>query len=75
MTDDEVRDSMYEGIRLAQDLCYCRDWDLFLPMEYKQDPFGRKPERVLNNLAAAVPQFDEDNHIEELEMIEDFVNF
>lgn len=39
--DERIRDSMYEGIRLAQDLCYCRDWGNFKPVDMKDDPFGR----------------------------------
>lgn len=38
---DQVKDSMYEGIRMAQDLCFCREWDDYKPEEYKPDPFGR----------------------------------
>jgi hypothetical protein len=40
--DDAIRDSMYEGIRLAQDICYCRDWGLFQPVTPEMDPFGRE---------------------------------
>lgn len=39
--DDRVRSAMYEGIRIAQDLCYCRDWSIFQPVEEVLDPFGR----------------------------------
>lgn len=41
-TISQIRTSLYEGIRLAQDLCYCRDWSLYDPIEVKPDPFGRK---------------------------------
>tara|TARA_Y100001956_G_C4129734_1_gene193066 strand:- start:1898 stop:3016 length:1119 start_codon:yes stop_codon:yes gene_type:complete len=37
----QVMESMYEGVRLAQDLCYCRDWSRFRKGEAKVDPFGR----------------------------------
>lgn len=37
----QVEEAMYKGIRLAQDLCYCRDWSVYNPVEVKQDPFGR----------------------------------
>lgn len=47
---DQIQDSMYEGIRLAQDLCYCRDWDLYEEMKLKADPFGRDPRKVLKSL-------------------------
>lgn len=40
-TEDRIRDAMYDGIRLAQDLCYCRDWDLYQPLDVRKDPFGR----------------------------------
>lgn len=45
MSEPQIRDSMYEGIRLAQDLCYCRDWDLFKPVQVRPDPFGRSSRR------------------------------
>lgn len=44
--DERIRDSMYEGIRLAQDLCYCRDWGNFKPVDMKDDPFGRDMRKV-----------------------------
>ncbi len=47
--DERVRDSMYEGIRLAQDLCYCRDWGNFKPV--KNDPFGRDMRKVAKAMA------------------------
>lgn len=49
--DERVRDAMYEGIRLAQDLCYCRDWSLFKPVDLKNDPFGRDMRKVANAMA------------------------
>lgn len=47
--DERIRDSMYEGIRLAQDLCYCRDWGNFKPVDMKDDPFGRDIRKVSKN--------------------------
>lgn len=41
-TPDKVRDALYEGIRISQDLCYCKDWSLFQEMDVKIDPFGRQ---------------------------------
>lgn len=41
LTQENIRDAMYRGIRLAQDLCYARDWSVFNPTEYKPDPFKR----------------------------------
>lgn len=49
--DERVRDAMYEGIRLAQDLCYCRDWSLFKPVDLKNDPFGRDMRKVAKAMA------------------------
>lgn len=49
--DERVRDAMYEGIRLAQDLCYCRDWSLFKPVDLKDDPFGRDMRKVAKAMA------------------------
>ena len=46
MTDNQIADSLYEGVRLAQDLCFCRDWDLYKPVKLKPDIFGRKMEKV-----------------------------
>lgn len=51
MTDREISDSIYNGVRLAQDICYCRDWSLYVPMKLKPDPFGRKASQVLNSMA------------------------
>jgi hypothetical protein len=39
--EDQIRESMYDGVRMAQDLCYCRDWDRFKAIDLKPDPFGR----------------------------------
>jgi len=39
-------DSLYEGIRIAQDLCYCREWSEYRPVVTKLDPFGRTTKRV-----------------------------
>lgn len=46
MSDDEIADAMYEGIRLAQELCYCRDWTKFTPVDLKPDPFGRDAKKL-----------------------------
>lgn len=52
--DERVRDSMYEGIRLAQDLCYCRDWSNFKPVDLKDDPFGRDMRKVSKSYLSAM---------------------
>lgn len=49
-TDEQIRDSMYRGIRLAQDVCYCRDWDLYKPEEVSTDPFGRIEDTVVMDI-------------------------
>jgi hypothetical protein len=46
MSPDELRKSLYRGIRLAQNVCYCRDWSKFQVNDAKPDPFGR-PAKVL----------------------------
>ncbi len=43
----QIRDSLYEGIRMAQDLCYCRDWAMVKPVEIKSDPFGRDVRKII----------------------------
>jgi hypothetical protein len=52
MTEDEVRDSLYEGVRLAQDLCYARNWDTFKVIEIKPDPFNRSAKTVIRRMSA-----------------------
>lgn len=51
-TDDQVRDAMYTGIRLAQDLCYCRDWGAYKAVDLKPDPWGRDMKKVAKKLQA-----------------------
>ena len=40
-TREMISASLYEGIRMSQDLVYCRDWDLYQPITIRDDPFGR----------------------------------
>lgn len=42
MSHQDVMNSLYEGIRYAQDICYCRDWDEYEPVVIKEDPFKRR---------------------------------
>jgi hypothetical protein len=42
----QVMESLYEGIRIAQDLCYCRDWSVYQPIVTKIDPFGRTTKKI-----------------------------
>jgi hypothetical protein len=45
-SETQYRDSMFEGVRFAQDLCYARDWSDFSPEEVSMDPFGRTSKKV-----------------------------
>ncbi len=51
MDDNAIRMSLHEGVRMAQDICYCRNWDLFQPVAFDRDPFGRDSERMMNRLS------------------------
>lgn len=55
-SEQRLRDSLYDGIRQAQDICYCRNWDLFQPIELQPDPFGRDKKRMVNKLKAAIQE-------------------
>lgn len=50
MTPYEVQTSLMQGIRLAQNICYCRDWSQFKRKEITPDPFGRSPAKVAQNI-------------------------
>lgn len=41
MNSSQARDATLEGVRIAQHLCYCRDWGNFPKEAAKPDPFGR----------------------------------
>lgn len=58
MDNDEIAESMYTGIRLAQDLCYCRDWTLFKAMDIKADPFGRDMRKVMKKITGLAQGLD-----------------
>jgi hypothetical protein len=51
MTEDELRDSLYEGVRLAQDICYARDWSEFKAVNLQPDPFSRNAKNVAKRLS------------------------
>ncbi len=55
-TNQEVMEVMYDGIRLAQGLCYCRDWSLYRPIDPATDPFGRLSSKGLVADAVAANQ-------------------
>lgn len=44
-TEQQIMESLYEGIRIAQDLCYCRDWSLYEPQD-ESDPFSRNRKKA-----------------------------
>ena len=52
--NDEMQESLFKGIRMAQDLCYCRDWTLYKKVVVKDDPFGRTPSAKKSSLKAAL---------------------
>lgn len=39
--NQKIMESLYDGIRLAQDICYCREWAEYNPVTLREDPFGR----------------------------------
>jgi hypothetical protein len=41
LAPDRLRNVLYDGMRSAQELCYCRDWANFKPTPVDQDVFGR----------------------------------
>lgn len=47
---EEVSEAVYRGVRLAQDIAYCRDWAMFKPLTIKADPFGRSKNKVMNSI-------------------------
>lgn len=53
MDEEAISRSMYDGIRLAQDLCYVRDWAMFLPINLKVDPFGRDTKTIIRRISTA----------------------
>jgi len=42
LTSSQVNESVRQGVRMAQRLCYARDWGSFKPSNVEADPFGRK---------------------------------
>lgn len=50
--EDMIRNSLYDGIRIAQDLCYCRDWSAYVPTKLDEDPFRRPAKKVLQSMQA-----------------------
>ncbi len=58
-TDQRVAESMYDGIHLAQDLCYCRDWAEYRPAEVSEDPFGRLTKPKKAGLGASLATYND----------------
>lgn len=54
---DEIRDILYKGIRLAQDLCYCRDWSEYEEQKFEEDPFLRKSKVVMTTVSVESSAF------------------
>jgi hypothetical protein len=52
-TDSDIDQSIKTGIRLAQDLCYCRDWSMYNPVDLKPDPFKRPAKKIIKKLLNA----------------------
>lgn len=46
MTREEVTASLNEGVRIAQNLCYCRNWSAYVKLDCSPDPFGRTPQQA-----------------------------
>lgn len=42
MTEEEVRRSVHQGVRIAQNICFCTSWEEYRGTDpVKSDPFGR----------------------------------
>jgi len=54
-TETQIQEAALKGIRIAQDICYCRNWDLYEPIVLKRDPFGRKKRIPVNKIEAVPP--------------------
>jgi hypothetical protein len=52
-SDEDIRQAMMRGIRLAQDICYCRDWSLYKPVPLKPDPFSRNMKKIAKKIVAS----------------------
>lgn len=50
--NNDLSAAMFRGIRFAQDLCYCRDWDAYSAVNLQADPFGRDSRKLAPKIAA-----------------------
>jgi hypothetical protein len=53
MGPEEIADSMYAGVRRAQDICFCRDWTLFKTVDVSDNPFGFSKKKLLEKAMSA----------------------
>lgn len=49
-SDQDIAESVYQGVRLAQDICYCRDWEMYKPIPLKPDPFSRSMKKIAQKI-------------------------
>lgn len=49
----QIMEAMYDGIRHAQDICYCRDWENFKRDRARPSPFGVKKRKVAASTGSA----------------------
>lgn len=76
LDSQRIMESMYEGIRLAQDLCYCRDWEDVKEDDSTPDPFGRLPKfktSEASSLAALAIQLSSTNSFSVPELTEQWL--
>ena len=66
-TQEQIETSLFEGIRHAQDICYCRDWTEYKNMNLQPDPFGRDNRQILKKLVSDNEDESSDHEIAGLE--------
>lgn len=49
MSLSQIMTSVHDGIRIAQTICYCRDWSTIDPSKAINDPFGRTIAQVTDS--------------------------
>lgn len=50
LDNEQIVASLMEGIRFAQNVCYCRDWSRFDTSKTLSDPFGRTPKQLIESM-------------------------
>jgi hypothetical protein len=53
LTSDQIQDSMYAGVRRAQDICFCRDWKDFKALDVSDNPFGFTKKKLIQKAMQA----------------------